>query len=804
MSQTKEIVPQENAYLGLRILMSVIFALIVLIIAYCGVVTFSLSSTVLGIAILFAVSVVTIKYIAIKASLSKERYSLGKSMFLSHGGGLFSDYENELNIKNITQVKLILPFWEYMFFKTGHVRIESAGASSTEILLRSIKEPQETYDYVLNRMKANGFKLSLSNRVKQTRPHSLAVFFEVFQAAFGVVFFIAYLMLAFTSDSDVNLVELFSKYKLFLVPVFLCLFLAFFAYLALYYCDLIKRIYTVYDDAFEYKEGFLNKAWAVIPIENISDSSVTQGIVSRMFGLYDIKLSCQGASQEIMFKNIVDGNRLSTVIDELITSFKEKSISVSETDNVELKNSNNTNKIVKRISLDCDRDYTYQFSVSVQKIWKEILIFSPLYLIIFPLAIFRIIYASMVNSINTFKVKKNSIEHSYKFLHKYTKEFSFEKITGIIIRESILDRWCNTASLLFWSVGSADNFIIPGVHFDDEIQRGLLSKKGIKKQAELYSLRSNMTIASLIQANLMAFIVAVLLTVAAAITFPLLPTIGQFIIFMIYLVIALISCYMFSFYQNMSMTFYEDYIVYKRGVILKESYYILYPDIKDIETLKYFMSDKGKICFNVAGEIIVKTKNGEYAKNCSFVISHLSKTDVLDEVIDLIFHKRPRQKDINALVANPRDTGEESLIKVKPSKANSLLVTLCLLVPINFVALGVGYALAIPAILGLLLTFLVVDIIIVWLVCLNVDAVTYCMQSYRILKRSGIFYKRQKSIIYDKIDFINNKQGMLNKIFSNGNVSINTVGSSNVELELKNIKEFKKFYKLLKEKYSSQ
>lgn len=802
MDDKKKIVPEEISYLWFRLLTSFIVLILLAFVACAAFVMFMGFSSVVFIWFLFAVLlIVCLKYMFLRVSLGKEHYSLTNSLFMSHGGGLFSDYENELNVKNITQVKLVLPFWEYMFFKTGHILIESAGASSTEIKMRSIRDPESAYDFVIECMRNAGFKLSCNNLVSKMKPHALAVFLEVFQSAIGILLFAGYLVLAFFGEG-VNLLDIFAKYWIITLPLIVLAVGAFLTYSFLYYCDLIKRVYSVYDDAIEYKEGFLNKAWAVIPIENISDSSITQGVVSRMFGLYDVKLSCQGASQEILFKNIVDGDKLSNTVDDLIDKFKSN---VLMPDKLQEKKDVTTN--VERQAkqpVAYDREYTYKFTISVKKIWTEVLVFLPIYLVIFPLFIFRSIYAGMANSINTYKIKKDSVEHTFKFIQKQTKEFSFEKITGIIFKESFLDKWCGTCSLLFWSIGSGDNFNIPGVSISDDVKSGLLAKKGIRQQKELYCLKSKISVGSFIKSKVFSCLAAVLILLVGVIAFPVLPFVIQ-IIFLIGTVLSvLIVSYVFFYYEYMSLTFYEDYVKFKKGVVIKQTYYVLYNDIKDIETTKYFWSNKGQICFNVAGEIVVKTQNGQYMRNCAFSIAHLDAIDVLDEIIDLIFHKRPTQKDINSLISNPRDTGEESLLKVKPSPANYLIPLLVFLVPFNCVVWWTYKFLLIGSLINLLFGLVVMDVMLIWIILLNVNAITYCMQSYRVLRRSGVFYKRQKSIIYDKIDFINNKQGFINKLCSNGNISINTVGSSSVELELKNMKNFKQFYELLKQKYSSQ
>ena len=93
------------------------------------------------------------------------------------------------------------------------------------------------------------------------------------------------------------------------------------------------------------------------------------------------------------------------------------------------------------------------------------------------------------------------------------------------------------------------------------------------------------------------------------------------------------------------------------------------------------------------------------------------------------------------------------------------------------------------------------SIITIGAVIIIVKAVSYNIQSYRVYKCSGVVFKKQLSITFNKMDFIALEQGPINKMFGNGNITINTIGSSSPELTVKNIKDFKKFYEIVKDRY---
>ena len=81
-----------------------------------------------------------------------------------------------------------LPFLQNKFFKTGNVRIESAGSGSTEISLLAIDNPEQTYNFMENIMKKNGFNLTKSNLIQKEKPSGIGVFFEVFKNFISTIF----------------------------------------------------------------------------------------------------------------------------------------------------------------------------------------------------------------------------------------------------------------------------------------------------------------------------------------------------------------------------------------------------------------------------------------------------------------------------------------------------------------------------------------------------------------------------------------------------------------------------------------
>ncbi|MEE2828118.1 MAG: PH domain-containing protein, partial [Myxococcota bacterium] len=80
----------------------------------------------------------------------------------------------------------------------------------------------------------------------------------------------------------------------------------------------------------------------------------------------------------------------------------------------------------------------------------------------------------------------------------------------------------------------------------------------------------------------------------------------------------------------------------------------------------------------------------------------------------------------------------------------------------------------------------------------------YRIESDRIVYSSGILYRHQATVLFDRIDTIRHNQGALNKLFGNGNVTIMTAGSSAPDLVLRNLPSYLRFHQSIQERYRAR
>ncbi len=278
----KEIKPNKVAFFFSKFLLSASIFLVVNTVIYL-IGNRIISSSIFDFLTLVVVSsILILMFIKTSISYKKEAYIFYENKIVHKLGGIFSDAETELNVKKITHVSLKLPFFENKIFRTGSIDIEAAGSGQTEIILKSINDPQKTYDYVKDIMKKNGFSLEMKDLILSTKPNLFAAFFETSKTFFGTIFIMLYLFGPILVRGLVrpkiliNLFLSFSSIDQFILPGIIILVVLFvFVRLLFHFLDLVKRKYDLYKDTIAYSEGFLTKNYSFIPIENLADATLT-------------------------------------------------------------------------------------------------------------------------------------------------------------------------------------------------------------------------------------------------------------------------------------------------------------------------------------------------------------------------------------------------------------------------------------------------------------------------------------------------------------------------------------------------
>ncbi|MFW6415377.1 MAG: PH domain-containing protein, partial [Thermodesulfobacteriota bacterium] len=542
------------------------------------------------------------------------------------------------------------------------------------------------------------------------------------------------------------------------------------AVLALHYLDLKRRTYSIYNGLVQYHEGFLTKKDAIIPVENISNSEVTRNIVDRLTDLYQVKVSCQGAGQEIRFRHLKHGEKFNSTLERLVDEQSGRSeTSATPPDSGEAR--------LQVFSFSRDTETTAKYGMHMWRTLMPLLlcyILLPVLVYIFPLLLLLIGYTvyELVRVRNTtYFLNKSSVQEKFEFFASKSREFSTDKITGVTFRENVLDRYFNTCSIKFWSIGAADDITFRNVPKSEDLQDTVLAKAGIDPGRTLYTFNSEFSLPGMIMANLPSVAVLILLFAAGPVLAALYqPAFAGISLFSI-LVFAVWYCYAFLYYPRSGVLLYDNSLEFRRGLIVESITHALYPNVKDISTTKYPFLDTGQMRFNIAGERIKKTQYGEVRTPNGFSVYYvpgiLNKDDVFDQL--LLGRTEQSLQTVRPLMTSGKVASNTVFVVVL---ASVLLFPLLALLPLS---LGIA----------------------VW----KARRVKYIIEPERVLMRKGVLYRRQTSIIFDRIDHIQTGQNFLNKLFKNGNILIYTAGSSKPELVLKDIRNHTEFHRQLRNYY---
>jgi len=824
-----EMKPNKQAFVNWYFIIGLLTSALVLgIIGLLAFSVFPLAFLILGfIFILFN----AFSYYSLSVRYGKERYLFHADKIIAMGGGIFHDRQTELVIRNITHVALVRPWLEYKFFKTGRIMVELAGSAAVEAILTSVESPEEVYDGIIKIMQANGFRLLKGKLVQKERPSILGVFFETFGILMGTIFGIfifGLYALGFVFEIIFNLFGIAG-----IITVLGLVFLVVLAFSAIRFMDLMKRVYHIYDDTIVYSEGFLTKVDSFMPIENLADSEVTQTLIDKIFGLYDVKISCQGAAHEILFKNLSNGPAMEKNVDALINKTQTLVGKGKKAVSEEVKKT----KAVpgKTLPLSVENSFSENFTMEMGRSIAPtglgaliglvlgvitLLIFLPLGVIVVGAAVFiliiTIIGVAIKVSATSYSIKGQGMKEKYNFLNSREVEFSNDKITGVIFSRNFIDEWFNTFSIKFWSIGSAHDINFSNIKEPLELRSKVLAKFGITgKEEPIYKSESMFSYIEMLKANI-GLLIGGLIILAVILVLGFTSPVFYIIALLLATLAAVYAIYMGYYFKTSKIFFYKHYVYFTVGIFFKNYYYALYDNVKDITTVRYPFSSLGSISFNVAGEAIAGTQQQQHKRpggrhtpgmivSHRFVMAYVPGIQDKDELIDLIFYKRPSKQEIATIEANVQQYVEKDILLAKPAIANSLLLA----VPIALVAMAVATLVSLglfasigatafllaPAI-GLALGALIIGYTI-W----RIKVMSYAIQPYRIIAKSGIFYKKQTSIIFTKIDHLRSFQGISHKLFKNGIVIVHTTGSSRPEIIVRDIPDFKAFYTTLEKYY---
>ncbi len=536
----------------------------------------------------------------------------------------------------------------------------------------------------------------------------------------------------------------------------------------------------------------------------MADATLTQTLIDKIFGLYDISISCQGTKQEILFKNIIDGHKFESELDALIEKTDLKDISQKEVvSKKEMKTHERLEGFTAKYKQDLKRalvvplGITFSFFILLSLVFaiiafssrlnsgNQILIFGSVNLGISFFIFIIMVPIYLIKAIATkYELTQESVKEKFDFITSKHREFSLDKITGVVFTESIIDKIFGTASIDFWSIGSSTHITFMYVKKTDDLYNNILKITCMEDKKKIYSIHPKFSFAKMFKAGIIAYVlfffnlIISLFLVLVNFWFVILSIFNFLILFFIY-----INTQMY--YKDANLDFYESFVKCEKGWLIHRQSFAHYKHIQDTKTVKYPLSSFGKVVFNVSGESGQQTTgaNTKYATTFSNTISFEYISDIKKKhtLFDLILYDVKYAKHADQILQKINEYEEKPVMQTKPDVANAVFPAILF------------------SILGLIgIPFLPIIIIITHV---YVKSKTYYLTTYRVYLEYGIIYKRKISILFKKIDHLNTRRGFLNKLLNNGTIVVNTRGSNKPELIIENIKDYDAFFKELEKSY---
>lgn len=743
----------------------------------------------------------------------KTEYTIGDEKIRVHTGTLFSDAETEVLWSKVVQAHAFRGILQKFLFGTGNVMLQAAGQAETEITLQDLPEPDGIFEGVLEAFVGKAAPLRGEDPRMSYRQAGSGILLDFFVPPLLLSLLVGGLTWAVLSLGAVP--KLYDPLQYWVPAGSLAVFTLVFAVVAGVKATIA---YHVYDEAVERTVDFLWSKRTVVPLRILSDVNRKEIVHKRPLGLANLTLSVPGAGEETTLVNLTNAPALQEELQ-------------GRSDRLKREDGRETTRRSKRFEARPDflstmavpllfflvcagvsGILTLALGRSAGPVRNEGLAFG---IALLPLLVglgwfgFKLVtfFAS------SFAVEGNRVELTFSFLNLTVTSLSTDKIKAIVKRQGIIERFFNTHSLVFHSIGTTDNitfFCLPDTQDNAEMLRHIRQHEGSYGGEVVESIDSSRSSLGLVFQNAGILLFPILLVVlsaalgllgsgAAAAT---LATVGAAVGLA---ALAGTIAYLIFYYDNwVSLDLYDGYLVFHEGYFVTKDYYVVYPDIRNVEYGREPMSDHGWIQVDFAsGPRRVQGSNNQGIQRAlrhlidqgAFTFQHVAGIEATGRALEDVFSGTIEpsrfQARLNELKRREDAVHRTAVPRAVPYVAQGMVYGLIpvFLLPEGMMDLaGVGLMTMVP--LGGFLGWVYRNTIV------------YTIRDDRVEARHWVVLTRTKSIRYQNIDNIETEQGFWGKILSMGTVKISTTGGTGVEMKARFLPDHEAFYEALQAEYS--
>ena len=777
MQPTHSLRPKKSSFLFQYIVGALIFWSIMAAIGTGVLVANDIGYT--GVPVALGLGMIGFAAVSAFAALRKEQYEIHPKHIIARRGGLLSDQVTELDFVNVTHIKQRLPWIRYRFFDVGDVIVQSAGSSMSQVVFRSVREPDQVYQLLQDKLRDNGYSMRRSQLLHEEQPAPLGALLDVIAMGFGivlglVVMFGAIVAEAVESGWDKGM-DTSSTGPLIAIGG-LAVAAITLASMVLRFLDIKNRTYQVYDDVVVYTEGFLSRSNAVIPFENIADANTAQTLIDQLLGHYDVKISCQGSAAEIKFRRLKRGEELKARVAQLVEAAEAakrlKEATKADDGGARIPGDDRPPSRAAMPLVPPDQAWTAELRPNAL---REVLGVFPL-LPLFPVFIGVAILTWVSASARKYTVGASSARVKAGIFNVTETDFAYDKITGALVKRSPLDRMMKTVTVELWSIGSNRPLVFSAVDESTVEIDALLRQVGIPRTPPERALPASFNFGVWARISLPFFVMMGIIS-STIIIAAMVAEVPELTLLAIFLLILPLPYYVYrqAWTNKQALTLHQDHAELQSGLFWKRHYFAAYRSMKKLTVVRYPWSRQGNLKIFVAGERQVQNNNqsqGGAAVPYSFDVKYLASVQDLGAVLDGVL------RGVREPVDERPNVPLDPLLETRPH---------------------VGHAM-VPLLFGSLFIFPLIPFVVPWSF-IAVKKRRFVLERDRVVYQSGVLFKTEVSVLYDRIDSLQRKQGALGKLFGTGNVTLFTAGSSLPDLVLGAVPNHGAVYEAIRAQY---
>ena len=727
---------------------------------------------------------------------TKTEYQFYADRIIVYTGNLLSSTQNELLYKNVTYITETKPYFRHMFYGISHVHVESSGSSDISISLLHIDAQEHLFGKIQQSLSKNGYSMS-GEKVAQYRPSNVGIFLELVTETVVKIFSITLFIFIFGLANYLPTLlsgKLLSTIILVFASGSILLYLLISTTIS--YLDKRVRTYTIHSDYVTYYNGFFTKVLAIMPAQNIANTQHTQSILQRIFSIGSVVISCQGSNSHIDFTNIRETQKALAQIDTVAQKQGKNATTPKQTI---------TKLAFKNANTSAPSQYKMHLPRVIASVIKNTLLFLLLLSIIgyfvyraiqnetieisqigiIPLAVAGIFIASflfkevskIIRALKTrYEFSDFLVGEKFAFISKSETEFTTPKIMSITTSQTILDRWYNTTTVAFHSIGSSSNITFLHIHNDSDILERIMQFYHKPTSSDTRSANISLREAFLFRApyGLIALVVSTL--IAVGLHFLTLPYNGIAVyipvaIGLSVLLYLIMSVWLYAAYTNATISINKNTFNYNYGFFTKISEYTRFSSIKKIQESKNIFLKTTVFHLHIASEVLIKSNNKDQEMYLPTRIRILS----------------PRQNIIDTVKKQLSIKTDDSIITSIKPLSRSIIEKM---VPVFFFFI-------IPFLWPILIPIVLYGLV-------YIKFITYKLTHSYISKEFGIIVRKCEYVPTHKIDYIEQHQGAIQKILDTTTISVYTKGTSGVDLYVSGIPKETSIYSEIKRTYTAK